>query len=102
MDMSPEEFRRAGHDTVDWIADYLAAFASAIPCCPMVKPGELTDALPDHASRMQASPSTAILAISSAVIVPAITHWNHPRILRLLRQHRHRARAFWARCWRPR
>jgi hypothetical protein len=24
MDMSPEEFRRAGHEVVDWIADYLA------------------------------------------------------------------------------
>jgi aromatic-L-amino-acid/L-tryptophan decarboxylase len=44
-DMPPEDFRRAAHEIVDWIADYLANIR-ALPVSPSVSPGELTDALP--------------------------------------------------------
>jgi hypothetical protein len=33
-DMSGDEFRRFGHEVVDWIADYLENNAQSIPSCP--------------------------------------------------------------------
>ena len=38
-DMSPEEFRRHGHDVVDWIAEYLQQVDS-YPVLPSVNPGK--------------------------------------------------------------
>ena len=77
MDMSPEEFRRAGHDTVDWIADYLAGIRE-YPVLPHVKPGDVAAALPDHAPEC-GEPIDRILEDFRTVIVPGNTHWNHPR-----------------------
>jgi len=74
--MSPEEFRRYGHQVVDWIADYLGA-PERYPVLPNVKPGDLTDALP-HSGPEQPEPMQAILDDFESQIVPAITHWNHP------------------------
>src|SRR5580704_1001424 len=74
--MSPEEFRRHGHQVVDWIADYLA-HPERHSVLPNVKPGDLTDALP-HSGPEQPEPMRAILDDFEKQIVPAITHWNHP------------------------
>lgn len=76
-DMPVEEFRRTGHELVDWIADYLANIRD-YPVLPDVRPGELMDELPS------AGPETgegieAILADFRRCILPAVTHWNHPR-----------------------
>ena len=43
--MTPDEFRRYGHQAIDWIADYLT-HPERYPVLPPVKPGELIDALP--------------------------------------------------------
>jgi aromatic-L-amino-acid decarboxylase len=74
--MSPEEFRRNGHDVVDWIADYLA-HPEQHTVLPKVSPGDLTDALP-HSGPEQSEPMSEILKDFESQIVPAITHWNHP------------------------
>ena len=74
--MPPEEFRRYGHEVVDWIAEYLAN-PKKYPVLPSVKPGELTDALPATGPE-HGEPMEAILADFDKRIVPAITHWNHP------------------------
>lgn len=74
--MSPEEFRRHGHQVVDWIADYLGAL-ERYPILPKTQPGDLTDALP-HSGPEQPEPMQAILDDFESQIVPAITHWNHP------------------------
>jgi aromatic-L-amino-acid decarboxylase len=74
--MSPEEFRRHGHQVVDWIADYLGA-PERHPVLPCVQPGDLTDALP-HSGPEQPEPMQAILDDFESQIVPAMTHWNHP------------------------
>jgi aromatic-L-amino-acid decarboxylase len=75
--MSPEEFRASGHEVVDWIADYLRDIRD-LPVLPNVQPGDLMDALPavgpEHGESMD-----AILADFRDLIVPGITHWNHPR-----------------------
>ena len=74
--MTPEEFRRYGHRTIDWVADYLAN-PGRYPVLPHVKPGELTDALPGCGPE-QGESMDAILADFEKLIVPANTHWNHP------------------------
>ena len=74
--MPPEEFRRHGHEVVDWIADYLTD-PEKYPVLPAVKPGELTDALP-RSGPEQGEPMDTILADFRKHILPATTHWNHP------------------------
>jgi aromatic-L-amino-acid decarboxylase len=74
--MSPEEFRRYGHQVVDWIADYLAGVGD-YPVLAQVSPGEVAAALPEVAPE-HGEPMDAILADFERVIVPGITHWNHP------------------------
>ncbi len=74
--MPPEEFRKYGHEIVDWIADYLA-HPERYPVLPRVQPGALTDALPARAPE-QGEPMDAILSGFRDQIVPATTHWNHP------------------------
>ena len=75
--MKPEEFRQYGHEVVDWIADYLAT-NRALPVLPNMKPGDLVDQLPRSGPR-QGEPMEAILHDFRERIVPALTHWNHPR-----------------------
>ena len=77
--MQAEEFRKYGHEAVDWIADYLANVRD-YPVLPDVKPGGLTSGLP--ASGPEAGePMDRILDDFRSLIVPAMTHWNHPRFL---------------------
>jgi len=75
--MSPDEFREAAHQAVDWIADYLRDIRN-LPVVPDVQPGELIDRLPT-AGPEQGEPMDAIFADFRNLIVPGITHWNHPR-----------------------
>jgi aromatic-L-amino-acid decarboxylase len=75
-DMRPEDFRRDGHRIVDWLADYLAA-PERYPVLSRVAPGEVSSALPDAAPEHGES-FDAIFADFERVIVPGITHWNHP------------------------
>jgi aromatic-L-amino-acid decarboxylase len=74
--MSPEEFRRYGHEAIDWIADFLA-HPESYPVLPNVKPGELTAKLPASAPE-RGEPMSAILEDFRKMIVPAMTQWNHP------------------------
>jgi aromatic-L-amino-acid/L-tryptophan decarboxylase len=77
FDMPPDEFRRAGHDVVDWIADYLAGIRD-FPVMTSQKPGGLVDALPASAPEKGES-MDRILAGFRDHVVPDVTHWNHPR-----------------------
>ncbi len=74
--MSPEEFRAAGHNVVDWLADFLAR-PEAVKVLSRARPGELIDRLPASAPDRPESIS-AIMADFESQIVPALTHWNHP------------------------
>ncbi len=74
-----EDFRRAGHEVIDWIAHYLE-HTRDYPVLPKVQPGELTDALPPSAPERGES-YDAILKDFDNLILPAVTHWNHPRFL---------------------
>src|SRR5947209_3487168 len=72
-----EDFRRAGHETVEWIANYLSNL-SEYPVLARTKPGELQDALPRSAP-LQGESFETILRDFDRVIMPAVTQWNHPR-----------------------
>jgi aromatic-L-amino-acid/L-tryptophan decarboxylase len=74
--MSSEEFRAAAHQVVDWMADYLRDIRD-YPVAPSVKPGELIDRLPAQGPE-QGEAMSAILEDFRKLIVPGITHWNHP------------------------
>ncbi len=76
-----EDFRRAGHQAVDWIAGYLANIRQ-YPVLPKVSPGDLVDALPRSAPE-KGEPFDAILRDFEEIVLPAVTHWNHPRFLAL-------------------
>ena len=77
--MTPEEFRRYGHQAIDWIAEFLE-HVERYPVLPPVKPGELTDALPRHGPE-RGEPMETIVADFERLIVPASTQWNHPGFL---------------------
>src|SRR5258708_619671 len=72
-----EDFRRAGHETVDWIAQYLGSVAE-MPVLAQTRPGELLDALPQSAPE-KGEPFDAIMRDFDRLIMPAVTQWNHPR-----------------------
>jgi aromatic-L-amino-acid decarboxylase len=74
--MSSEEFRSAAHQVVDWMADYLRDIRD-YPVAPDVRPGELIDRLPTQAPE-KGEAMDAILEDFRKLIVPGITHWNHP------------------------
>jgi aromatic-L-amino-acid/L-tryptophan decarboxylase len=77
--MDPEDFRRHGHALVDWIAEYLE-HAERFPVLSRVKPGDITAALPASAPE-DGEPFEAIMADFERVLVPGLTHWNHPGFL---------------------
>ena len=74
--MSADEFRRYGHQLVDWIADYRSRVED-LPVLSQSKPGELRDALPEKAPDKGES-FDDILADIDRLIVPGITHWQSP------------------------
>jgi aromatic-L-amino-acid decarboxylase len=74
--MSPEEFRKAGHQVVDWLADYLSD-PTKYPVLSRNRPGELIDALPPSGPECGES-WERIFADFERHVVPAVTHWNHP------------------------
>ncbi|MEU2349378.1 pyridoxal-dependent decarboxylase [Modestobacter sp. NPDC049651] len=78
--MTPEQFRQHGHEVVDWIADYWARLQddpAAHPVRSQVSPGDVRGALP-AAPPEQGEPVSAVLADLDRVVVPGITHWQHP------------------------
>jgi aromatic-L-amino-acid decarboxylase len=77
--MTPEEFRRLGYEAVDWIAGYLAGIRER-PVASPVAPGDLTARLPTTPPEA-GEPMDRVLADFRELVMPAVTHWNHPRFL---------------------
>ena len=74
--MNSEEFRRLGHEVVDRIADYRATIA-ARPVMARTAPGEIRAALPAEPPQSP-EPFSAILEDFDRLIVPGLSHWQHP------------------------
>lgn len=77
--MDPAAFRRHGHDLVEWIAQYLE-HPERFPVQARLAPGDITRALPPTGPE-QPEPFNAILNDIDRVLVPGLTHWNHPGFL---------------------
>ena len=75
-DMDPEAFRREAHRVVDWLADYFA-HPERYPVLSRARPGEVRDALPARAPE-SGEPFDRIFADFEQIVVPGLTHWNHP------------------------
>jgi aromatic-L-amino-acid/L-tryptophan decarboxylase len=74
--MDADSFRRYGHQVVDWIADYLA-HSERYPVLSRVAPGAIKAQLPAHPPD-DPEPMAHILEDFDRIIIPGITHWNHP------------------------
>ena len=74
--MDPTAFRRHGHELVDRIADYFEQ-VEQYPVLSRNRPGDIVAALPERAPE-DSEPFDAIMADFERVLVPGLTHWNHP------------------------
>ena len=70
-------FREDGYAAVDWVAGYLEQVGD-LPVLAQTAPGDLLAALPDAAPE-QGEPFAAILRDLDELLLPAVTHWQHPR-----------------------
>ena len=98
-DMPPEEFRRYGYEVVDWIADYFEHIEE-FPVLSQVEPDWLKDNLPASPPE-QGEDFADVLADVDRLILPAVTHWNHPNFHGLFSTSTSSS-AFSARCSPPR
>jgi aromatic-L-amino-acid/L-tryptophan decarboxylase len=76
LDSDPEEFRRAGHEAIDWIADFLTSIDRR-PVLSRWSPGEVGrtfSSTPSEEGRSYGS----LLEDFRSRILPGVTHWNHP------------------------
>jgi aromatic-L-amino-acid decarboxylase len=74
--MTSDEFRRYGYAVIDWIADYYEHIES-FPVLSPVVPGDIRAALPDQPPE-HGEPFEDVLADLDRMILPGITHWQHP------------------------
>ena len=74
--MEPAEFRRLGHELVDWVAGYREGIGD-LPVMSRVEPGDIAARLPDTPPLRGDGLSDVIADLDGAVL-PGITHWNHP------------------------
>ena len=75
--MTAEEFRRYGRQVIDWIASYWERVES-LPVQAQTEPGQLREQLPPHPPE-RAEPFQNLLDDLDRLIVPGLTHWQHPR-----------------------
>ncbi|KAG8942904.1 hypothetical protein FRC04_003304 [Tulasnella sp. 424] len=71
-----EEFRKAGYQAIDRICDYYYSLADK-PVVAQVEPGYLRKLLPDAVPET-GEPFQAIADDFQKLIMPGITHWQHP------------------------
>src|SRR5215218_3919713 len=72
-----ERFLEDGRAALEWAADYLGRVGE-LPVLAQVAPGEIRSRLPAAAPEA-AEPFTAVLRDLDEVLLPGITHWQHPR-----------------------
>ena len=74
--MTPDEFRRRGCELVEWVASYMERLED-FPVRSQVAPGEVRAGLAEHPPE-RGEPFEAVMADLERVILPGITHWQHP------------------------
>jgi len=74
--MEPAEFRRAGHELIEWIADFREHMGD-LPVMSRVQPGEVEARLPAEPP-LKGDGLGDIIEDLDHTVMPGITHWNHP------------------------
>lgn len=72
-----ERFLEDGRAALEWAADYLERVGD-LPVLAQVEPGEIRSRLP-VAPPEEPEPFSAVLRDLDEVLLPGITHWQHPR-----------------------
>ncbi|VTR93839.1 amino acid decarboxylase : Aromatic-L-amino-acid decarboxylase OS=Solibacter usitatus (strain Ellin6076) GN=Acid_1182 PE=3 SV=1: Pyridoxal_deC [Gemmata massiliana] len=75
--MTPDEFRAYGHRLIDFIADYRATIATR-PVRATTEPGAIRAQLPTEPPA-DAESFDAVLTDLNTILLPGLTHWQHPR-----------------------
>ncbi|MCB0743262.1 MAG: amino acid decarboxylase [Ignavibacteriae bacterium] len=78
-DMPISDFRKYGHEMIDFIADYIDNVESK-PVLAKVNPGEIKGKLPQSPPVKSESMEDVFNDINK-IIMPGITHWNHPNFM---------------------
>ncbi len=78
-DMPVEEFRKYGHELIDWIADYLKNIEN-YSVLPNIKPGDIKKMLPGNPPE-KGEPVGNILKDVEKIVMPGMTHWQHPNFM---------------------
>ncbi len=78
-DMPIDEFRKYGHEFIDWIADYFKNIESNT-VLPDIEPGEIKSKLALEPPQKGES-IDAVFSDFEKIIMPGITHWNHPNFM---------------------
>src|SRR5215467_10519840 len=76
-EMDIEEFRRAGHQLIDWIADYRAHIED-LPVMSPAEPGSVMAQIPAQPPESGES-FDAILRDMDRIVVPGLSHFQSPR-----------------------
>src|ERR1700742_3206010 len=71
------DLRTDGRAALDWAADYLERVGD-LPVLAQVAPGDIRSRLPMEAPD-DPEPFSAVLRDLDEVLLPGITHWQHPR-----------------------
>ncbi len=77
MTDEPTDLRRDGAAALDWAARYLERVGE-LPVLAQVRPGEIRARLPEHPPE-EPEPFADVLRDLDEVLLPGITHWQHPR-----------------------
>jgi len=71
------DLRTDGLAALEWAADYLE-HVGELPVLAQVAPGEIRSRLPTEAPE-QGEPFSAVLRDLDEILLPGVTHWQHPR-----------------------
>ncbi len=74
--MNPHDFRRIGHELIEWIASYREQLEK-YPAMSRVEPGEIRQKLSRDVPQ-KGKGLDGLLSDLDQVVMPGITHWNHP------------------------
>ncbi|MEN8156863.1 MAG: pyridoxal-dependent decarboxylase [Bacteroidota bacterium] len=74
--LDPKDFKSVSEQVISWIDHYLNNITS-YPVKSKVKPGEIYGKIPESAPD-QSEPMERIMKELEEIILPGITHWQHP------------------------
>ncbi len=78
-DMPADEFRKYGHELIEWCAQYLENIEKTT-VLPNVNPGDIKAKLPKLAPNASEDFGKVLNDLDS-IIMPGVTHWQHPNFM---------------------